>query len=462
MHLQSAACCHSLLSPAYDAGSFSPIIPSHRRHWHSHDRRWFSSGESRRPTMIPSTLANAKERYESEQQLAALQREVRTRYAAADFGAADADAVAASDPEAAAAAERAAEDAATTFGGIVIHSSTAAAAAAADDAAGGAGGAGKEGNGKLALTEVAKEATAMARRVLGADHPVVASCLNDLAVVLKAQGELAQAIEALTDALGVYAATVGEEHPSFATAQHNLGLAYRALAESGGAIGGGGGGGGGPSSLERQILLDRAAEQLEGALKARCEAHGLRHRDIATTMVSLAGVHRAMGLNRHGNATAAVAAEAEAAAKAVKAKEAVADVAAAAAAAEKKKKKKRRRALPGISATPLLNAATLLQEALEMHRELDREKNAAAAPPSSWTATALNNLAFHHKTVGAFDAAQPLYLEALAARTEALGDAHPDTVAAKHNLAELLIAAGEPEAAAVLQAEILKTLGHSE
>jgi hypothetical protein len=398
--------------------------------------------------MIPSTLANAKERYESEQQLAALQREVRTRYAAADFGAADADAVAASDPEAAAAAERAAEDAATTFGGIVIHSST-----AADNAAGGAG---KEG--KLALTEVAKEATAMARRVLGADHPVVASCLNDLAVVLKAQSEFAQAIEALTDALGVYAQTVGEEHPSFATAQHNLGLAYRALAESGGTIGDGGGG---PSSLERQILLDRAAEQLEGALKARCEAHGLRHRDIATTMVSLAGVHRAMGLNRHGNAAAAVAAEAEAAAKAVKSKEAVADVAAAAAAAEKKKKK-RRRALPGISATPLLNAATLLQEALEMHRELDREKNAASAQPSSWTATALNNLAFHHKTVGAFDAAQPLYLEALAARTEALGDAHPDTVAAKHNLAELLIAAGEPEAAAVLQAEILKTLGHSQ
>ena len=402
--------------------------------------------------MIPANLANAKERYESEQQLAALQREVRTRYGVGDFGGADGAAAAAADPELATAAARAAEDASTTFGGVVIHSSREDEAANASSAAAVAA---TQREAKLPLTEVAKAAVAMARRVLGADHPVVASCLNDLAVILKAQGEFAQAIEAYTDALGVYAATVGEEHPSFATAQHNLGLAYRALAESGGAIGSGEGSGqGGPSSLERQILLDRAAEQVEAALRARRAEHGTRHRDIATSLGALAGVYRAMGLNRHGTAENAVRAEAA---------EALAAAQQAKAAKQAKAKKAKRRQLPNVSATPLANAEGLLAEALAMHRELDVAKAGAGAAqpaPSAWTATALNNLAFHHKTVGAFEAAQPLYLDALAARTTSLGDEHPDTISTKHNLAELLMASGEPEAAAVLQAEILTTLGH--
>ena len=128
--------------------------------------------------MIPANLANAKERYESEQQLAALQREVRTRYGVGDFGGADGAAAAAADPELATAAARAAEDASTTFGGVVIHSSREDEAANASSAAAVAA---TQREAKLPLTEVAKAAGAMARRVLGADHPVVASCLSPLA-----------------------------------------------------------------------------------------------------------------------------------------------------------------------------------------------------------------------------------------------------------------------------------------
>ena len=61
-----------------------------------------------------------------------------------------------------------------------------------------------------------------------------------------------------------------------------------------------------------------------------------------------------------------------------------------------------------------------------------------------------------------FADAQAAYEAALALREGLLGPAHADALATKHNLAELLIARGDDLAAAVLQQQILDTLGVSE
>ena len=106
----------------------------------------FSSGTDASASgqyIIPSTKADAEARAGDEKQLATLQRQVRSRFAKGEFG--------------------------------------------------------EEGEGtarRPALSEVAAATTRIARATLGDDHPVVGSCLNDEAVVLKATGEYAQAVDA--------------------------------------------------------------------------------------------------------------------------------------------------------------------------------------------------------------------------------------------------------------------------
>ena len=54
------------------------------------------------------------------------------------------------------------------------------------------------------------------------------------------------------------------------------------------------------------------------------------------------------------------------------------------------------------------------------------------------------------------------YEKALLLREGSLGSSHSDTLATKHNLAELLIVRGDEAAAAMLQQEILDALGVEE
>ncbi|MFN8477104.1 MAG: tetratricopeptide repeat protein [Kouleothrix sp.] len=71
----------------------------------------------------------------------------------------------------------------------------------------------------------------------------------------------------------------------------------------------------------------------------------------------------------------------------------------------------------------------------------------ALGPAHPDTATSLNNLAPLLQAQGDFDAARPYLERALAIREQALGPAHPDTATSLNNLAMLLYAQGDFNAA---------------
>lgn len=52
----------------------------------------------------------------------------------------------------------------------------------------------------------------------------------------------------------------------------------------------------------------------------------------------------------------------------------------------------------------------------------------------------LNSLGLLYKKMGRFERSADYYERALEVREELLGEAHPDTLATRHNLAELFIA----------------------
>jgi hypothetical protein len=57
-----------------------------------------------------------------------------------------------------------------------------------------------------------------------------ASCINNVALILKAQGEMELATTKFEDAAGLYAELLGMAHPSTSTVLHNLGLCYKVSA----------------------------------------------------------------------------------------------------------------------------------------------------------------------------------------------------------------------------------------
>ncbi len=73
-------------------------------------------------------------------------------------------------------------------------------------------------------------------------------------------------------------------------------------------------------------------------------------------------------------------------------------------------------------------------------------------------ATSLNNLAALYKSQGRYDAAEPLYQQALALRQDLLGDRHPDVAASLNNLAGLYYSQGRYEAAEPLYQQALEIL----
>ena len=57
----------------------------------------------------------------------------------------------------------------------------------------------------------------------------------------------------------------------------------------------------------------------------------------------------------------------------------------------------------------------------------------------------LNSMGMLYKRQGKLERSKDAYERALAVREELLGDAHPETLSTRHNLAELLVDMGKPE-----------------
>ena len=239
---------------------------------------------------------------------------------------------------------------------------------------------------------IALELRDQTKQHYGAEHPVVASSMNNVALLEKSMGNFETSIEMFIETVQVSASSVGKEHASTATALHTLGLAYKAAADV-------------RKGIDQLTLLERAKEAFEASLDSR--KGSLHHRsrrdaDVAVTTYTLGGVLRMMN-------------QAE-------------------------------------------QALELLKTAVSDLREV-----VATQPKATRNvlllATALNNLAFHLKSTGEHDAAHAHYEESLTTREKLLGPSHPETIAVKHNLAELLMAMGKNDEADAVQREILDVLG---
>jgi tetratricopeptide (TPR) repeat protein len=117
-----------------------------------------------------------------------------------------------------------------------------------------------------------EKALALQREHLPAEHPEVASTLNNIGTVLTRLGRFEEAIRSYQQSLAIHEAVEGATHPNTATSAHNLAVTYRLLGRL----------------TESKALFERA-------LSARRSALGPRHPDTLNSGLSLAKVCIALG-----------------------------------------------------------------------------------------------------------------------------------------------------------------------
>ena len=137
-----------------------------------------------------------------------------------------------------------------------------------------------------------QRALGILEKALGPEHPNVASSLNNLAELYRAQGKYSEAEPLYQRALGIREKALGPEHPDLATSLNNLALLYRAKGKY----------------AEAEPLHQRAQRILEKAL-------GPDHPNVAQALENYAVLLRQTGRGSQ-------AAEMEARAKAIRARHA--------------------------------------------------------------------------------------------------------------------------------------------
>ena len=117
-----------------------------------------------------------------------------------------------------------------------------------------------------------EQALAIYKEVLGERHPNTANSLNNLASLLKAQGDYAAAKPLYEQALAIYKEVLGEHHPDTANSLNSL-----------------------AGLLQAQGAYAAAKPLYEQALAIRKEVLGARHPDTANSLNNLAGLLHAQG-----------------------------------------------------------------------------------------------------------------------------------------------------------------------
>ena len=221
--------------------------------------------------------------------------------------------------------------------------------------------------GKYAEAEpLYQRALAIWEKALGPEHPIVATSLNNLALLYRDQGKYAEAEPLLQRALAIYEEVLGPEHPNVAAGLNNLAQLYDAQGKY----------------AEAEPRYKRALKIVENVL-------GPEHPNVAATLDNLAELYRAQGKY----------AEAEA----------------------------------------------LYQRALAI-----LEKSLGAENPQ--VATGLNNLALLYDTQGKYAEAEALHRRALAIDEKVLGPEHPGVATDLENYAALLRKTNRDAGAAKMEA----------
>jgi tetratricopeptide (TPR) repeat protein len=245
-----------------------------------------------------------------------------------------------------------------------------------------------------------ERALAIREEALGPEHPETATSLNNLAVLLEDQGDLANARPLIERALAIKEKALGPEHPDTATSLNVLATLLRDEGDLAGA----------------RPLYERALAIYEKAL-------GPEHPDTATVLNNLALLRMDQG-----------------------------DFAAARLLYERAMAIREKALGPEHpwTATSLNNLASLLHNqgelavAQPLHERALAIREKALGPEHPDTAVSLNNLATLLRTQGDLVGARPLYERALAIYEKALGPEHPNTNRTRHNIARLLLTSGKP------------------
>ena len=238
-----------------------------------------------------------------------------------------------------------------------------------------------------------RQALAINQKALGPEHPDTANSLNNLAMVLEAQGRLAEAEPLYRQALAIYQKTLRPEHLTTANSLNNL-----------------------STLLQAQGRLAEAEPLLRQALAITQKALGSGHPTTATSLNNLASLLQDQGhfaeaelLYRQALAICQKALGPE----------------------------------HPTTAANLNNLATLLQaqghldEAEPLLRQALAIRQKVLGPEHPATATGLANLASLLQDQGHLAEAEPLYRQALAIRQKVLGPEHPQTIALRNALAKM-------------------------
>jgi tetratricopeptide (TPR) repeat protein len=256
-----------------------------------------------------------------------------------------------------------------------------------------------------------ERALAIREKVLGSEHPDTATSLNNLALLLKEQGDLAAARPLLERALAIREKALGPEHPDTAQGLNNLAFLLHAQGD-----------------------LAAARPLLEHALAIREKVLGPEHPHSATALSNLAAL-----LNDQGDVPAARPLHERALAI-------------------------REKVLGPEhphTANSLGNLALLLGDqgdvaaAQPLHERALAIREKVLGPEHPDTANSLNNLAFLLQAQGDVAAARPLLERTLAICEKVLGPEHPHTATSLGNLAVLLRDQGDVAAARPLHERAL-------
>ncbi|MGG6241016.1 tetratricopeptide repeat protein [Nodosilinea sp. AN01ver1] len=256
-----------------------------------------------------------------------------------------------------------------------------------------------------------QDALAMRKRLLGDEHPAVATSLNNLAMLYDNQGRYGEAEPLYQDALAMRKRLLGDEHPAVATSLNNLALLY-----------------------DNQGRYREAEPLYQDALAMRKRLLGDEHPDIALSLNNLAMVYynqRCYG----------------------KAEPLFRD-----ALAMKKRLLGDEHPAIALSLNNLAmfyenqgrygEAEPLFQNALAMRKRLLGDEHPAIA-------LSLNNLAALCYNQGRYGEAEPLFQDALAMRKRLLGDEHPAVATSLNNLAMLYDKQGRYSEAELLYQDAL-------
>jgi CHAT domain-containing protein/tetratricopeptide (TPR) repeat protein len=196
-----------------------------------------------------------------------------------------------------------------------------------------------------------RQALEMRKRLLGNERPLVASSLNNLAALYTSQGRYSEAEPLLHQALEMRKRLLGNEHPDVVQSLNNLAVLY-----------------------ESQGRYSEAEPLYRQALEMNKRLLGNEHPGVATSLNNLGLLYKKQG--RYSE------------------------------------------------------AEPLYRQALEMRKRLLENQHPLVAQ-------SLNNLALLYKSQGRYSEAEPLLRQALEMKKRLLGNEHPDVANSLNNLATL-------------------------